>query len=262
MSGGGRVYASMATVFRTLYPPIDSAGIDRAPDGSPTTSSDGSFPADRLLDHYGVERHRPMPDRPWIGICMVAGIDGSIAVDGRSAPLSNPNDTAVLRILRRIADMVIVAAGTVRAEDYGRPATPSQRIGVVSNSGRIDTTTTLFTSGAGFVICPTAAPDLPVETLRAGEETVDLAAALGRLGEVGPEPTFVQAEGGSVLNGALAALDLIDEVNLTISPQMSAGLGPRVASGPVEVTDHDFDLAHLLIDETSMLFSRWVRRRR
>lgn len=246
----GRPVRHHGMVVRTLYPPES------------TPPSDGDAGIGGLRAHYDVDRHRPEPDRPWVGLCMVAGLDGSIAVDGRSAPLSNPTDTAVLKTLRQIADMVVVAAGTVRAEDYGRPVKAGQRIGVVTNTGRVDTSTALFTSGAGFVICPETVPELGVETLRAGETNVDLDAALRRLGEVGPEPTFVQAEGGSVLNGALAALDLVDEANLTISPQMNAGLGPRIASGPIEVTGHGFELAHLLIDDDGMLFGRWIRRGR
>ena len=41
----------------------------------------------------------------------------------------------------------------------------------------------------------------------------------------------MQAEGGALLNGALAAADLIDELNLTISPQLAGGDGPRVTGG-------------------------------
>ena len=33
------------------------------------------------------------PDRPWVGLCMIASLDGSTVVDGRSGALGNPTDT-------------------------------------------------------------------------------------------------------------------------------------------------------------------------
>ena len=63
---------------------------------------------------YTAERP-PRADRPWIGLCMVASLDGSIAVDGASGKLGNPNDLDVLLTLRSIADMILVGAGTVAA---------------------------------------------------------------------------------------------------------------------------------------------------
>ena len=80
----------------------------------------------RLLPHpastisvraaYDVERV-PHADRPWIGLCMVMSLDGSIAVEGTSGRLGNPNDLDVLLTLRSIADMILVGAGTVRGEE-------------------------------------------------------------------------------------------------------------------------------------------------
>lgn len=214
----------------------------------------------RAIDLYDVERPRHHDGRPWVGICMVSSLDGSTVVDGASSGLSNPNDTDVLLTLRRLADVIVVGAGTVRAEGYGAPSTPGQRIGVVTETGALDVGTDLFTTGSGFLICPDSTPDRGVETLRAGRHTVDLAAALGRLDEVVPDVAFVQAEGGARLNGALIADDLVDELNLSISSRLVGGNGPRLAAGGGQ-TRADFDLAHLAIDDQSFLFSRWVRRR-
>lgn len=210
---------------------------------------------------YDVER-APHPDgRPWLGICMVASLDGSTVVDGASAALSNPRDTEVLMTLRRLADVIIVGAGTVRAEGYGPPKTPGQRIGVVTNSGDVDVTSPLFASGAGFVICSEITP-VPrhVDVLRAGSDGVDLAVALARLGEITPGVSFVQAEGGPALNGALLDAQLVDELDLTLSSQLVGGSGPRLATGGRE-TSVGFELSHLAVDEDSFVFSRWVRRR-
>ena len=79
-------------------------------------------PADDVsLDElYGVTRSR-VGDRPWVGLCMIASLDGTTVVDGRSGGLGNATDSAVLAALRRAADVIIVGAGTVRAEGYGPP---------------------------------------------------------------------------------------------------------------------------------------------
>jgi riboflavin biosynthesis pyrimidine reductase len=189
---------------------------------------------------------------------MVSSLDGAIAVEGRSQGLSNPNDTEVLLTLRDIADLILVGAGTVRDEIYGPPRKSGQRVAVVTNSGQVDFESPLFTSGAGFLICPESLPAMPVDTLRCGVERVDLPQAISRLNEVVPGLGLVQAEGGGMLNGALAKADLIDELNLTVSPQLVGGVSPRLMTA--EALQRRYDLAHLLVDEESFLFSRWVRR--
>jgi riboflavin biosynthesis pyrimidine reductase len=209
------------------------------------------------LDHvtarqaYGIERDRPA-SRPWVGLCMVASLDGSTVVDGRSGALSSAADTEVLHTLRDLADMILVGAGTVRAEGYGPPKRHGQRVGVVTRTGRVDVTTPLFTSGAGFLILPDDAPEVDAPAVRAGHTTVDLCAALEQL-----DAQFVQAEGGAHLNAALAEVDLIDELNLTISPVLSGGDGPRLMNGAMPIVRR-MRLAHLLEDD-HFLFTRYIR---
>jgi riboflavin biosynthesis pyrimidine reductase len=185
---------------------------------------------------------------------MVASVDGSTVVDERSEALSSAADRAVLSTLRSLADIVVVGAGTVRIEGYGPPKKPGQRIGVVSRRGNIDLSMPLFTSGAGFLIVPRSAPSLPIETVRAGDDELDLEGALSQL-----DVDFVHAEGGPSLNAALAAADVIDELNLTISPTLTGGDGPRVTAGGGAI-GHRLDLAHVLEDD-GFLFTRYLRRR-
>lgn len=185
---------------------------------------------------------------------MVASIDGSTALDGASAGLSSDADREVLLTLRSIADLIIVGAGTVRSEGYGVPNKPGQRIGVVSRSGDVDVASRLFASGAGFLILPEDAPPTSVESVRAGVGELDLRAALRRLPG---SPAFVQAEGGASLNGALAAADLLDEINITTSPLLVGGSGSRATSHGPQIS-HRFDLVHLLVDD-GFIFSRYVR---
>jgi riboflavin biosynthesis pyrimidine reductase len=183
---------------------------------------------------------------------MVSSIDGSTVVDSNSRGLSSKADQEVLLTLRDLADVLIVGAATVRIEGYKPPRRSGQRVGVVSRRGDVDATTALFTSGAGFLILPEDAPPTEIDSVRAGVGEVDLAAALAKL-----DVDFVQAEGGATLNGALAAADLIDELNLTISPQLAGGDGPRVTGGARQLS-HRMRLVHVL-EEDGFLFTRYLR---
>lgn len=206
-----------------------------------------------VREAYDLDRPRPA-DRPWLGVCMVSSIDGTTVVDRNSRGLSSKADQEVLLTLRDLADVLIVGAATVRIEGYGPPRKPGQRVGVVSRRGDVDTTSALFTSGAGFLILPEDAPPNEVESVRAGTGELDLARALAQL-----DAAFVQAEGGAILNGALAAADLIDELNLTISPQIAGGDGPRVTGGAATLA-HRMQLSHVL-EEDGFLFTRYLRAR-
>ena len=217
----------------------------------------------QLEELYGGPRQR-VGDRPWVGLCMIASLDGTTVVDGRSGGLGSPTDTAIFTALRRAADVVVVGAGTVRAERYGAPRATGLRIGVVTATGHVDVASGLFTSGAGFLIMPEdgepapVGPAGPVDVLRAGTGRVDLALALRRLDVLMDPPAFVQVEGGARLNGALLAAGCVDELDLTVSPVMAGGDGPRLTVGaPPSMTR--FELAHLAVDEASYLYTRWTR---
>lgn len=211
-----------------------------------------------VAEAYGVARP-PWERRPWTALCMVASIDGATAVGGRSGALGNATDAAVLGAMRAAADVVLVGAGTAAGEGYGAPRKTGLRIGVVTNSGRVDPTRALFTSGAGFVIAPESV-EVPagLDVLRAGTDSVDLGVALARLGDVVPDTRFVSVEGGPRLNAALLEDDLIDEVSVTTSPRLSGGASARLTAGAAE-HDRRFALAHLLLDEEHYVFARWVR---
>jgi riboflavin biosynthesis pyrimidine reductase len=204
-------------------------------------------------DAYDVPRPRPV-GRPWVGLCMVASLDGSTVLDTNSRRLSSPADQEVLLTLRALADVLLVGAATVRIEGYGKPRKPGQRVGVVSRRGDVDVSSPLFSSGAGFLILPEDAPPTAIDSIRAGVGEVDLAAALGQL-----DADFVQAEGGAHLNGALAAADVIDELNLTVSPLIAGGSGPRLATTTTDLARR-MRLAHVL-EHDGFLFTRYVRDR-
>jgi len=212
-------------------------------------------PADEvsLADCYAADRPRPA-HRPWIAACMVSGLDGSTAVARSSRGLSNATDTRLLLTLREMADVVLVGAETARLEGYGAPRGDRLRVAVVSRSGRFDFDSPLWTSGRAVLLLPEDAPEVPVDSIRAGVGSLDLAAAVTRL-----DADVVQCEGGPRLNGMLSAHDLIDELNLTLSPQITGGSSDRLTFGAPEAV-RAMDLAHVL-EEDGYLFTRWLRRR-
>jgi riboflavin biosynthesis pyrimidine reductase len=206
---------------------------------------------DEAVNH---ERRPHESGRAWLMLCMVMSLDGSTVVEGRSGALSHPVDAALLAALRRQADVILVGAGTVRAEGYGPPKRPGQRIVVVSRTGNVDYRAPLFTSGAGVLALPEDAPQVPIPTIRAGTGSVDVAGVMAQL-----DADVVQAEGGASLNAALAAADLVDELNVTLAPMVTGGDGPRLTNGAPDMTRR-LRLAQLA-EHDDYVFMRWLRTR-
>ena len=156
---------------------------------------------------------RPQHDeRPWLLVNMVASLDGGVTVDGRSGGLAGKADKELFGALRQIADVVLVGAGTARAEDYGPPKASDEvravrrargqrevpRLAVVSRRLELDPAAKLFTdpSNRPHVITHAAAPEDRREALTEvaeivtfGDDDVDLVAAMA----------FLRAEGASVV---------------------------------------------------------------
>ena len=65
--------------------------------------------------------HGTVSTRPWLIANMIASFDGAATVDGRSGQLGGPPDQEVFHALRGLADVILVGAGTVRAERFGTP---------------------------------------------------------------------------------------------------------------------------------------------
>jgi riboflavin biosynthesis pyrimidine reductase len=211
---------------------------------------------DDVLTAYADPGRAAVGERPWVLVNMIASVDGATAVQGRSGGLGGPGDRAVFHALRDLADLVLVGAGTARAERYGPPRKAGQRIAVVTRSANLDYGGPLFTSGAGLVVTTASSPELPVETIRAGGDEVDLAAALAALRRR-HGTTIVLCEGGPSLNGDLLAAGAVDEWCVTLSPRAAGGDAARLARGTVAV-DAPLTLAHVLTDD-GFLFCRYVR---
>jgi riboflavin biosynthesis pyrimidine reductase len=168
---------------------------------------------------------------------MIASVDGATTIAGVSGGLGGGADHDLFRLLRSLADVVLVAAGTVRAERYGPSRVP---VAVVTRSCRLDWEAPLFTAPLARPLVLTVAAAPPAARARAAEvaevlvardHDVDLALALSGLGDRGHRA--VLAEGGPTLSAQLAAAGLLDELCLTLSPLPVAGTAKRILDGPL-----------------------------
>lgn len=216
--------------------------------------------ADLPLDTLYRDLDLPAGDdtRAGITLGMVASVDGATAVDGVSGGLGGAADAVAFGRLRGACDALLVGAGTVRDEGYGPPGGDNDRrtrriaagrrpvpaLIVVTGSAGLDPDARLFTDArrdpsAPIVVATTEAA--PPERRRAlaevaevvtfGRDTVDLGALSRWCAEQGYRQ--VVCEGGPGLNGQLLAADLVDEVVMTLAPQLVSGDAARVATGPV-----------------------------
>jgi riboflavin biosynthesis pyrimidine reductase len=175
--------------------------------------------------------------RPGVRLNMIASLDGATAVAGVAGGLGGKADQALFALLRSLADVVLVAAGTVRAERYGPSTVP---VAVVTRSCRLDWDSRFFTAQVARPLVVTVAT-APAEAraraaevadvVVAGEHDVDLVEAVGALGARGFRA--VLSEGGPILNAQLTAAGLLDELCLTLSPLLVGGDAKRLLAGPL-----------------------------
>ncbi len=204
---------------------------------------------------YGSLGRMSQAHRPWLVINMIQSIDGGITVDGVSGGLGGPADRAVFRALRRQAPMILVGAATVRSEVY-RPARCP--IAVVSATGEFGAARELREHPTTLVLCSNAATidDFDESRIvRSGDEDFDFVGALATMSD--RDVPWILCEGGPRINGQLLALDLVDEVCVTIAPVTLSGTSSRIAGFQDSVL-HSFELASA-IEHDSMLLLRYLR---
>jgi riboflavin-specific deaminase-like protein len=212
-------------------------------------------------------------DRPYLALNFATTLDGRAAIDGKSGPIGSATDTEVLQRLRTRVDAVMIGAGTMRAERYGRivsdPELRAYReqtglehdpLGVIVTT-RLDLPwdAGLFSDGGGQVVVFTASDEEPPETATPvtvirHDNQVDLAQAMEWLrGEGGIRSAL--CEGGPHLHGVLRAAGLADELFLTIAPKLAGGVAPNILEGTLGETSPQ-ELVWLLESEGE-LFARY-----
>jgi riboflavin biosynthesis pyrimidine reductase len=237
----------------------------------------------RPIDEDALEElyRYPVGERGrWVAVNFVSSLDGGIEIEGRSRGLSTPADRRVFALAHDLADVVLLGSGTAVAEDYpglrpdARTAERRRRHGLsavaplaVVTSGRFpaDATSIVDVAVPTIVITSAAAPAGQQEAWRAagarvliaGEQSVDLPAAMTRLADDGYRR--IDCEGGPGLVGSLLADDVVDEIRLSVAPLAVAGGAGRVATSadPLDAPRR-FDIASLLVDDGTLLI-RYVR---
>jgi len=196
----------------------------------------------------------------------VSSLDGSVSLQGKSAGLSSPADRELFHLLRALADVVLVGAGTARMENYGGAREVDGHIppiAVVTRSLDLDPSARLFTDTRvrPIILTCAAAPADRRERLEsiadvvvAGDTDVDLTVALDQLAERGLR--HVECEGGPHLLGWLVAAGLLDELCLTLSPVIAGGTAGRIVAGLETQVGDPMRLLHVL-EADGHLFLRY-----
>jgi riboflavin biosynthesis pyrimidine reductase len=245
----------------------------------PQDSPAGTIGTTRLPEFYAY------PDdvsSGWVRGNMIASLDGGATDNGTSGTLGGAGDRTVFSAMRELADVILVGAGTVRAENYsGVQFSPAQRqarqdrgqaevppIAVVSNRGVFDHDAKLFTRTEVAPLILTAAASVHDTRNRLGSaaeviaasgarpDTVDPAAAVDVLADRGLRR--VLCEGGPQLLGSLVGQGLLDELCLTIAPLLVGGAARRIITGPSQL-HAAMRRRHLLSDDAGYLYARYIR---
>ena len=184
----------------------------------------GELSADELVSGYAPwELARAA--RPFLAVNMVQTADGRAAVHGRTASISSVADRQLFHALRTRVDAVMVGAGTVRIERYGRlvrdPVRREQRVAaglaadplaiVVSGSLDLPADVPLLQDPDSRVVVITSS-QASLEGVRAHVEyvrhpSVDLPAALAQL-RTEHGVRAILCEGGPHLNASLVSAGL------------------------------------------------------
>lgn len=218
----------------------------------------------------------------WLRANFITSLDGAATVEGLSGALAGPGDRAVFIVLRELADVVVVGAGTVRLEGYsGVHISVAQRqqrvargqgevppLAIVTKSGRLDKDLGVFTRTEvpPLVLTCTAAVDETRQRLAGVAEVLDCS---------GEDPASVDevevlaslqarglcrvlTEGGPMLLGAFIERGLLDELCLTISPCVVGGLARRIVAGRSQLLTR-MRCAHVLSDDAGYLYTRYIK---
>lgn len=222
------------------------------------------------------------PEEPWLRANFITSLDGGATAEGTSGTMAGPGDKFVFNLLRELADVILVGAGTVRIEGYSgahlsvvqrqqrqaRQQTEVPQLAIVTKAGRLDRDLAVFTR--------TEVPPLVLTSATAADETrrrltglaevidcsgddpgrVDEAAVLAELQARGL--CRILTEGGPMLLGSFIERNLLDELCLTIAPVVVGGLARRIATGPGQLLTR-MRCAHVLTDDAGYLYTRYVK---
>ena len=279
-------------------PPLQRLWESETPSGDPVRGHD--MPPE-LARRYGGELLIPLvPDRPTVLANFVSSIDGVVAsgdgdlAGGGLISGNHEPDRFVMGLLRSVADVVVVGAGTLRGSSVHRwtpqhvhPASGPLFRAWRDSMGLAANPTTVVVTASGEIPPAHAAlndPDIPVviattpkgahrmRRIGLGDHvTVETTASRGPL--TGNDILSIAAvrdarvaltEGGPHLLGELVAADVLDELFLTLAPQLigRSAEGRRGLVEGVAMAPDDRRWQHLesVRRSTDHLFLRYRRR--
>jgi riboflavin-specific deaminase-like protein len=228
-------------------------------------------PADLASGLGMAEKARP--ERPYLALNMVSSLDGKATIDWRTRGLSTELDRQLFHHLRTQADAVMVGAGTVRIERYGRMAKTDELRDKREREGL---------GRDPLAVIVSARLDLPADLplLNEPEQRVVIAtgsdATLQGLGDqveyarVGDDLPLLMAhlreehgvrsvlcEGGPTLNFHLLAAGLVDELFLSLNPKLAGGAAAlTIVAGRELVEPTELELVSVA-EGGGDLFTRW-----
>jgi riboflavin biosynthesis pyrimidine reductase len=231
-----------------------------------------------LTDDDVAELYGYPAERTWVRANFVSTLDGAVqGPDEKAGSISDSADRRVFALLRSLSDVVVVGAGTARAEQYapvqphevdadlrrrlGLAAVPS--LAVVSRS--LDVSETLVRGGPAptLVVTTASAAKARVDEVResaevvlAGDEAIEPAAVVEALSARGFQRILL--EGGPQLMRSFVAADRCDELCLTVSALLVGGDRHRLLRGGAVDPPEALRLRHLL-EEDGTLFCRYTR---
>lgn len=212
---------------------------------------------DALAAAYGVPDRDQWRNGAWLRVNFVMSLDGAIVgSEGLSKSLGTEADHRVFRLARSMADVLLVGAQTIRAEDYSPSLLP---VAIVTRSLDLAPTLRMFAERgpqhARPIILTTdeSAPTAPAwlrevaDVVSCGSARVDMARAVDVLDQKGL--ARILCEGGPAVLDELFAANLVDELLLTIVPRLvgstehlvthRGGYQPPVRMNPTLVLEHE-----------------------
>lgn len=219
-------------------------------------------------------------DRPWLVTNFATTADGRATVDGRSGAIGDDGDMEIFRRLRTQVDALLVGTNTLRVEGYGRAVkrpelraareaiglAPEPLFATVSRSGVLPLEIPLFAEPEAVVVvfAPLDAPEpdgctADVRMVRLDPAELTLTSAL-RLLRAEHGVRSMLCEGGPTLMGALLSEGLVDEVFLTLAPQLAGGgTAPTMALGAALSEPAELELVWAL-ERAGSLYLRYALR--
>lgn len=210
---------------------------------------------------------------PNLRVNFVSSLNGATTHEGRSGGLSGDADKRHFELLRRVCDVVLVGAGTVRDEGYSamrvseesthwrisNGLAPHPVFAIVSRSLQLDPRSPIFADAPArpIIVTTEVAPPDRIATL---SEVADVLIAGTRTLDCSKMRTELHArklnnilcEGGPSLFGAMLQAEVVDELFLTVSSVLEGGRELRLVGGllsePVKLR-----LASVLVAQEGLL---------